>query len=90
MKSVSDMTLNEDAYLMFASFPSLTKLRVKYDDAAINNLSKLLTQSDSLRNVTLWERRKWISEKKWDKMERKISSVSAQYPKCKLRLEAIR
>lgn len=87
-KSVSDMLFHDSsAFLMLASFPSLRRICVKYDSISINHLSNLLTQSDSLREVILWERKKWIPSKIWDEMLSKIRSINLLFPCCTVVLE---
>ena len=88
-KSVSDMCFSSGAaFMMLASFPSLQRLRVKYDDVSIGNLAGLLTQSDSLREIALWERKKWIPVKKWNAMMQAVAAINGQFPHCKVVLEA--
>ena len=87
-KSVSDITFNGvQDFLMLCSLPSLKKMSVKFDDISIQYLPDLLTRSDSLREVILWERKKWIPTQKWNKMLRQIDSINLQFPRCKVVLE---
>jgi hypothetical protein len=86
-KSVSDLVFDSSSFMMLSSFPSLTKLRAKYDATSIQFLSSLLTQSDSLRQVILWERKKWISPQKWIAMLATVAAVHKQFPHCTVVLE---
>jgi hypothetical protein len=67
-KSVYDLRFDVDAFMMLASFPSLRRLRVKYDGIIIQCLSNLLIQSESIREIVLWERKKWLPQGGWKKM----------------------
>jgi hypothetical protein len=51
-------------------------------------LERLLNQSETLREVRLWERKKWINEKKWKKMEDLIACIGKKFPNRKIILEA--
>lgn len=87
-KSVSDMCFSTGAaFMMLSSFPSLRTLRVKYDEVSIGNLRGLLTQSDSLREIILWERKKWIQPKMWSKMQQAVEAINTQFPHCSVVLE---
>jgi hypothetical protein len=77
-----------ESFLVLSIFPNLFKLRVKYDDISSILLEQLLNQSESLREVVLWERKKWIPEKKWKKMEFFIDSIGKKFPNRVIILEA--
>lgn len=90
-KSVSDLAFDQSAFAVLASFPSLTTLRVKYDEATVGALVSLLLQSDSLRlggSVALWERKKWIPPEKWAVMTRAVGEFRRRFPTCNVVLEA--
>lgn len=89
VKSVSDLSFSQEGFIMLSSFPSLKKLKIKYDDVSINSVMSLLKQSVSLCEIILWERKKWISDKKWKKMELIIENANKHYPNCIIKLEAI-
>ena len=87
-KSVSDITFSgEEAFLMLSSLPSLKKMSIRYDSLSIQHLPDLLTRSDSLREVILWERKKWIPTRKWNEMLQRIDSINLRFPRCKVVLE---
>ena len=88
-KSVSDLQFDVPSFMTLASLPSLKKLRVKYDENLVNVLSDLLQQSDSLREICFWERKKWISVSKWEEMQNKLKAINIKYPLRKISLEAI-
>jgi hypothetical protein len=67
-KSVYDLRFDVDGFMMLAAFPSLRRLRVKYDGIVIQCLSNLLIQSESIREIVLWERKKWLPQGKWKSM----------------------
>jgi hypothetical protein len=90
-KSVSDLAFDPSSFAVLASFPSLTSLRVKYEEATVGSLSALLLQSDSLRvggTVSLWERKKWIGAQRWAEMELTVGEIGKRFPTCNVRLEA--
>jgi hypothetical protein len=86
-KSVSDLSFDSSSFMMLASFPSLSKVRVKYDSVSMEHLPGLITQSDSLREVILWERKKWITPPNWDAMQRAVAAVNKKFPNCRVVLE---
>lgn len=86
-KSVSDITLDVPAFSTICTFPSLKNLRVKYDLSLLDALPSLIRQSDTLRNITFWERKKWISSQKWDAMTKEIEKINAEFPLCRISLE---
>lgn len=87
-KSVSDMSFDGGAaFMMLSSFPSLKTLRVKYDDVSITFLPDLLNQSDSLREIILWTRKKWIHADKWWEMQQAVESINNQFRHCNVRIE---
>ena len=86
-KSVSDLVFDSAAFMMLASFPSLKKIRVKYDAVTIKLLPDLLRQSDSLREVVLWERRRWIRPSEWVAMVAAVDSINKQFLSCTVELE---
>ena len=88
-KSVSDLVFDVSSFMMLASYPSLKKLRMKYDDILISHLSNLLNQSDSLREITFWERKKWIPSAKWESMKMKVAEVNLQFPSRLISLQSI-
>lgn len=88
-KSVSDITLDVPAFTTICSFPSLINLRIKYDPALIDAIPSVIRQSDTLRSITFWERKKWISSQKWDEMTKEIEKMNIEFPRCSISLEFI-
>lgn len=88
-KSVSDITLDVAAFNTICSFPSLRNLRVKYDLTLVDALPTLMRQSDTLRSITFWERKKWISPQKWAEMTKEIEKINVEFPRCQISLDFI-
>mmetsp|Transcript_21459 Transcript_21459/g.20745 ORF Transcript_21459/g.20745 Transcript_21459/m.20745 type:complete len:507 (-) Transcript_21459:377-1897(-) len=88
-KSVYDLRFDVDGFMMLASFPSLRRLRVKYDGVIIQCMSNLLIQSESIREIVLWERKKWLPQGKWKNMLKEIEKINMQFKYCKVVLEDV-
>jgi hypothetical protein len=88
-KSVSDISLDVSAFHTICSFPSLTNLRIKYDLALVDALPSVMRQSDTLKNITFWERKKWISSQKWEEMTKGIEKLNVEFPRCLISLEFV-
>lgn len=88
-KSVSDLKFDASSFMTLASYPSLKKLRLKYDDLLISHLSDLLNQSDSIREIIFWDRQKWVTQVRWEAMRFQIAEINKQFPSRIISLESI-
>lgn len=88
LKSVSDINMDVESFMTFGIFPSLRKLRIKFDDSLISVASEMLRLSDSLETLIFWERKKWIPISKWATMQCKVNEINKQFPNRHIVLES--
>ena len=88
LKSVSDINMYVESFMTFGIFPSLRKLRIKFDDSLISVASEMLRLSDSLETLIFWERKKWIPISKWATMQCKVNEINKQFPNRHIVLES--
>lgn len=88
LKSVSDINMDVESFMTFGIFPSLRKLRIKFDDSLISVASEMLRLSDSLETLIFWERKKWTPVSKWASMQFKVDEINKQFPNRHIVLES--
>jgi hypothetical protein len=81
------------SFQLLATFPNLSRLRIRYEDLYVDLLPQLLLESTSIQDVEFFESQDDIiaelGEEHWYVMERKIESFGSQFPNVNVSLENV-
>lgn len=87
-QTVTAIHIEKYGFLSLGSFPALSSIRVMYEDFLLDNLPIVLTQSKSITEVVMWERKRWCNVA-WGDIQKRLLSLTETFPSVKVTLEDI-
>jgi hypothetical protein len=90
LKYVDSLTFDLEALSAFSyNFPKLKLLRMMYEEYLLDELPHLLRSVQSLKQLVLKARKKWISQRQWNVITEKLKRLNYEFPNTDIFLQNI-